>query len=579
MANYDAWNRAISQHFTAGVPLGNAIYLSVDEDVIAQIAATPDALPVQPVDALADYLAAVRGRVVLEGRRMGLRTIASRDPDNVPSCVAFLALMVMAAGDMAGEVQEDRGHIDEKDYFRRLRKLLGLEAIGGRPEGMKSGAEAEEPLWLLWNRWLGSVGFVSTARRRAETTRYIDYPISQTLLRKADKDRIRGLFSRAASRWQADIDGETLLVQLRTDTKLNSRYLLDTLSHPGTRYQALSDTLYDLHEIWRADPDVNSGVRGIANTNRTLRCGLFREYDQIMGTIDYRLYPRTPAGRRDLGGVIEQDGQSYPLEVERQGWFAALDPLSPHEVSSGSRFPVGGLNGITEAVLPKRSFWVLVPDPQEPESGVYASWRHPTLGEPAIVLIADDTLPLLRQLRDEGLVQWDGEPFPVASLGGWSEVRDCLVVSEALGGVFGDAQAIFEELRPATRLGISTRGGLRSPDRQGWIAGLGPEITVTGFDSEVEMQITRATGDGEDRIVVQRTIPCLTPLTFANEAPGIYRIDATAGGHEAAPRLVRIVAWDELATAMALDYSTVAVGNWQIIGATLRPSVTRTEVR
>ena len=390
------------------------------------------------------------------------------------------------------------------------------------------------------------------------------------MLRKADKNRLRGLFSRAVSRWQADLDGETLLIQLRADPKLNGRYLLDTLSHPGVRYQALSDTLYDLHETWRADPNAYTDAGGVTAINRTLRCGLFRECDQIMGTIEYRLYPRTPVGQNDLGGAIKQGSQSYSLEVDRPGWFAALDSLSAAEVSTGSRFPVSGIEGITEAALPKRSFWVLVLDPQESESGAYASWRHPALGEPAIVLIADDTLPLIRQLRDEGLVEWDGEPIPAPSLPGWSEVRNCLVVSEALGGVFGEAQAIFEELRPATKLGISTKGGLRSPDRQGWVAGIGPDITVAGFDTEIELCVTRITSDGEDGRKVVQTVPCFAPQPFPFDAPGTYRIDATAGGHEAAPRLVRLVSWDGLLAEPAPEYSSVLVGNWQVIGATLR---------
>ena len=175
MASYEEWNRAIAQHFTTGVPLGNAVYLSIDEDVVARIAATPGSLTVSPLDALADFKRAVRERVVLEGHRVGLSSIYGRSQDGVPNGVAFLAIMVLAAGQMAEEEREESGRIDEKDYFRRLRTLLDLEDVTGRPDGMKSGADAEEPLWLVWNRWLEAAGFVSTARRRKEPIRYIDY--------------------------------------------------------------------------------------------------------------------------------------------------------------------------------------------------------------------------------------------------------------------------------------------------------------------------------------------------------------------------------------------------------------------
>ena len=566
MASYDSWNRAIIQHFTAGIPLGNAVYLSVDEDVIAQVASTQDALLVAPADALLDFRRAVRDRVVLEGRRVALSTIDRRTRADEPGGVAFLALMVLAASQMAEEDRGDSSRIDEKDYFRRLRIQLDLEAVRGRPEGLPPGDE--EPLWMVWNRWLEASGFVSTARPSdASNRKYINYPISQTLLRMADKDHLRHLFSRSVSRWQTDLDGETLLIQLRSQ-KVTSR-LAELLSKPGIRYQALTDSLYDLHEAWRADPNATTGT-GRA-TNKTLRCGLFRIHDGVMGTTAYHLYPRTPAGRRAEGGALTQRGEAIRLEVDRPGWFAPLDPVAPVELAAGARYPVAGIDGITEAVLPKRTFWVLVPDLQEPENGFHASGRHPTIGELAIVLIADDTLPLLHQLRDEGLVQWDGEPVSVPSLDGWSEVRSCLVVQEGSGGVFGDAQAIFEELRPRTKLGISTRGGLRSPDRQGWIAGQGPEVTVTGSEHEVELWITQVRSDGENEVVDKRTVPTLTSESFRPTMSGTYWINATAGEHEATPRQVRLVDWDDLSVASEPDYSSVAIGDWQILGATLRP--------
>lgn len=573
MAAYEVWNRAIIQHFKTGIPLGNSVYLSVDEDVIAQIAANQDDLAFSPGEAVDDFRRAVRDRVVLQGRRVGLGSVAAIGTDGTPGGVAFLAMLVMSASRMANEGQSDEDHIDEMDFFRRLRELLGLDADPGRPTGL--GVGDEEPLWLRWNAWLGAMGFVSTARRGRRNRTYVNYAISQTLLRKADKDRLRRIFSRTASQWQADLDGETVLIELRKETRLNSRYLLDILSRPGTRYQALTDSLYDLHESWRADPEMTMG--SLSGTSLTLRCGLFREYDPIMGAIDYRLYPRTPAGRRADGGRLAQRGDVCPLEVERAGWFAPLDPVSAAELTTGIRYPVTGIDGVVSAVLPMRSFWVLVPDLGDPDSGFHASWRHPTLGEPAIVLIADPVLPLIQQLRDEGLVQWDGEPYPVPALDGWSEVRGCLVVSEALGGVFGDAQAIFEELRPATRLGISTRGGLRSPDRQGWITGHGPEVTVTGFEHDVELRVTRVQHDGEDEVVDKRTVQCLTPQTINAITPGTYRIDAIAGEHEAAPRLIRLVGWDDLSSALGPHYSLVTTDDWQILGATLRPIVT--EVR
>ena len=564
MVSYEVWNQAIIEHVTVGAALGSMVYLAIDEDVIGEIGRGLTGRTDQQDDHFADFKRAVRDRVVMQGKRLALGDVLQPSRTELPNGVGFLSLMVLAATNMADEELDGKARIDEKDYFRRLRALLGLEQVVGRPVGLRPGDE--EPLWVQWNKWLQAAGFVTTARHGEGPRRFINYPISQTLLRKADKDRLRRIFTRL--HWHADWDGETLLIQLRNQPNaLHSRYLLEVLSRPGPRYQALSDLLYDLHESWRESPDeMEPGSR---TSNATLRCGLLRVADPIFGTVSYRLYPRTPAGRLITEGRLRQGGEDHRLAVERPGWFAALGDVSGEELTRGATFPVSGIDRITRAVLPERSFWVLVPDPGEPDSGFYASWRHPTLGEPAMVLIARHALPLLEQLSAERLVRWDGEPRQIASLDNeWLEVRNCLVTSEALGGVFGDAQALFEELRPATKLGISTRGGLRSPDRRGWIAGYGPDITVSGFESEVELRVTRVE---DDAVMIDRSIACMASQRLEIATPGTYRIDASANGHEATPRIVRLANWEELRSAEQVDRSSIIVGDTQILGATLRP--------
>lgn len=562
MATYDAWNRAIIDHVTVGIPLGSMVYLAIDEEVIAQIGRSMENDTVPQGDALADFTVAVRDQVV-RGKRVAIDALRQLHDDSRPNGVAFLALMVLAASRMAGEEVES-GRINQTNYLRRLCESLGLEqGGGGRPTGLPSGEEA--PLWQEWNIWLQTNGFVSTARLGRGSHKFVDYPVYQTLLRKTDKDRLRQLF--ASKRWMAGWDGDTVLIQLRALRNELNRYLHELVTQPGPRYQALADSLYELHASWRESPDDVSAISG--SVSAALRCGVMRDYDPIMGTLTYRLYPRMPPSRKVAGGTVRQGDANYRLTRNREGWFEALSDLSGHELTAGASYPVEGIDGITRAVLPAQSFWVLVPDPDEPDSGIFASWHHPTLGEQAIVLITRHAFDLLQRLRAEGLVDWVGQERSIASLGDeWLEVRDCLVTSEALGGVFGEEQALFEKLRPVARLGISTRGGLRSPDRRGWIVDHGPEITVMGFDDEVEYRVTRV----EDDIVIDEcTVPSRVPRPLAARTPGTYRIDASSGGHQANPRLVRLVNWEELCIASNVDYSSITVGDMQIRGATLRP--------
>ena len=222
MADYEAWNRAIIAYFTAGVPKGSPIFLSVDSEAIEDIA---DRFLEEPVDAdpLNDFVEAVRqccvasfcDSVSIEGLRAKI--------GDVPGGVGFLGLMVYAAYNM----QEEEG-IDESNYFLRLRKVLGLPLYErGRPEGLPPGEE--EPLWKAWNRYLTNAGFQVTAERGAGPQTYLRYILSQAILRESDKQYLRQHFHDAHLPLQFDCDQLGFWLSRQN---VNRRHLSEGLHHP-----------------------------------------------------------------------------------------------------------------------------------------------------------------------------------------------------------------------------------------------------------------------------------------------------------------------------------------------------------
>ena len=111
---------------------------------------------------------------VFEGSR-GLQAVKEvvvahhrlRRPSDVQQYVTFLAAMVLAAQWMETELREAGGaaplHIDEKNYFKRLREVLDLplEDEQVRPRGLRDYEDAV--VWCNWSDWIEEGGWRPTA--------------------------------------------------------------------------------------------------------------------------------------------------------------------------------------------------------------------------------------------------------------------------------------------------------------------------------------------------------------------------------------------------------------------------------
>ncbi len=202
---------------------------------------------------------------------------------------------------------------------------------------------------------------------------------------------------------------------------------------------------------------------------------------------------------------MEQDGEAHQLRPMREGWYEPTGAISEQILRHGARYLLSGLPGIDAVELPQRSFWMLVPEPDDPESGLFASWGPPRLGEPFILLARDSLTRDLQLLKDEGLVHWDGEPRD--TLPGWAELRSFLAVSEAWDGVHTENLQLFLELRPRGTLSISVFGGLRSPSGA-WLEGYGPQVVVHGFEGSGEFVVSsQVAGPSDLRVPFQVNQP------------------------------------------------------------------------
>ena len=561
MAEYEAWNRAIAGYFVAGVAKGAPVYLSLDEDALDDIA---DRFLDEPTaeSPQEDFLAAVRDRCITFNATVSLRPFRLPAEDELPHGVGFIGLMVFAAYQM----HEEEG-IDETNYFLRLRELLGLPVQQGRPDGMNAGAE--EPLWLAWNEYLQAGGYEPTAERGSGPQTYLRYPISQAILRESDKDHLRTLYDR--EHLPLTFDCGQLGFWL-TRQNITRRHLREGLFHPDQN--RVWEFFQAAHRVYEAGDwgEVAPGTRRTGSRRRrTIECGLYRD-ETLLGDAEYYAFPKQPARTRtqDLRVANPQDGTQVPLEPLRAGYFRPAWAQRPF-VDEAIDCPVIGDTHLQMLLIPRRDFWVLTVDPENPE-GAWATWRpYLELGEQLLVLCRlgqfDEEMTRFREAK---LIEWEDR----IEAGGWAEYHGCMVLSYDWGGFIStpDCRALADALSPRAMAGISLSGGLRDPNQNGWLEGFPPTIRVYGFERRFDLTITAADGYR----VLHEEVSAQEDILLPDDLePGAHQVERTWSGKRVAMRVFRIVSWRSIqprpAPERIINRTILATGGVPMCGAHLLP--------
>jgi hypothetical protein len=545
-ANYSQWNQALISYFTTGIPQGSQIYLSVDDDVLESIGQD-----FSPSDWCADFCAAVKKEVIVDGQ-VKLSHLQGRDEQGLPKSVAFLAVMVLAAYRMAEDEE-----VNQSNFFRRFKEIFDLPISEySRPIGMKE----EEPLWQDWALWLRQNGFVPSAQRGEGSRTYINYPISQTLLRQSDKDQLCKLFNE--KHWKAPWDAQTLIVRVRQDTSKFSKHLQALLSahQLKSRYEVVAEAIHEVYE-----QGCLTAVNKKATPSRHLFAGLYRTEDVFSGTVEYFVYPKQPRKRPLKQIEIQHEDNFYPLIEERPGWYEPMEwVISEDEL--GTKYRVHASERLDDLILPQRDFWILISDPTNPESVDYASWGTPQLGETFILLCQRELLSQLELLQSEHLLKWNHQSQPFGDNSDWVELRECMVISPAWHGVFIENLALKDALQPSTHLSVNFSGGLRVPSLGAWLVDHAPQVTIFGFYPQAELKITRLAANSE--IIFEKSQDTNIPIVVDFPTPGEYLVEATYAG-ESSERLIQIVDWDKLSITEPRHREMLSIGDEQICGSVI----------
>lgn len=544
MSGYLEWNDAIARFFTDTAAIGSSVFLTFNDRAAEYIGSRY--LDLDPAAAVVDFVQAVKATCTSfrDGeRRVALASVVGERPsEHPPRGLAFLSAMVLAAHRMS-----DEGSIDPGNYFERFRELLELSP-GNQSRPLGFGTGDEEPLWLGWNAWLEANGWNPTAHRGPEgPSKYLQYTISQALLRDDDKRYLSELFrTRQLRGMDEGWLGAWLIAQ-----RFTRQHLRDGFGSPDAkRRSAFVDAAYELYLEGTWTEDGQSGDQW----RRQVTCGLRRSVS-MSGAVSYLLLPREPQRWKPTGLWVAGPEGRTPLRRMRPGFFEALWPIKPF-TSSCCSWAVDGDPAVESLVFPTRDFWILTRDPEDPRGGL-ATWeRAPSLlGKPFIIIVrADGNGPklesALENYRTERLIQW-GE---IVVRDGVTEYRGCMVLSRAWEAVLpsDETRELYESLRPREFATVALLGGLRAPGQHAWLANHPPSLKVYGFEKRFKLNVTNL---DTNQVVLQRHIDEQEVVELSQcEGSAHYLADILWEGDQVSRRTFQLIDWNDLRVAQSLEF-------------------------
>lgn len=540
MASYGAWNRAIANYFSTGIAKGSPIFLSLDEEAICEISSDflEDSSSSDPVQDFIDSVASA----ALNSQRTAIDlSQISRPSRQVPWCVGFLGVLVLAAYRM--RVDES---FNDSNYFNRLSQVFHLPAMGGRPEGLPPGAEA--PLWWAWNHYLTAIGFQPTAEPGIGPQKYIHFALSQAILRDSDGDFLRSLYRQhtLCSRMSTDQLGFWLSRQANLRA-----HLREGLNHASpARVWEFYQACHKVYEEggWNSSP--RAGATPQAARNRIIECGLYRTVN-FLGQASYWAFPKEPARKRvsSLEIASGPQGKPVPLMPERPGFYSPVWETHPF-VMEAQEFEVQGDPLIHQMVFPLKDFWVLQQDPEDP-AGAWATWKpFLELGDSLLVLTRPGAFDeeMLR-FKEAKLVDW------VERIQGddWIEFHGCMVLSYEWGGFMStqECKALADFLAPRSLAGISLSGGLRDKNQNAWLEEYPPIAKVYGFDRRFELVLSSA-----DSRQLTVELDAQQEYSFPASLPaGTYQVLVSSDGTILASRMFNMITWEKIQPHPRPDFS------------------------
>jgi hypothetical protein len=353
------------------------------------------------------------------------------------------------------------------NYYARLNNLLDLRRTGMPPSFQKVSA-----LWLELERWLsqdngGRLGLPTAVPHPSFP--HVGYPISQCLLRDADRRKLPDFF-----RWEGlapgqDASAEELAPHLRawaSSARCSlSRQARRVLTGGEELARQAARTVAAELQSW-------DGASVDAEGRSSARIEVRVEARRGGRRFEHELYPRAPAGFPD--GVYRSGTTSVSLErVPGTAWFGPL-PASLAEGALGSGLDLR--NGRYALRLAEAR---VVSLEKNDELGGWVSCPRIVSGQEHMVLchtsLAERVEDRLRLIAQPG---WEKAPGTAGLPASWVCFRGIRVGGTTIAA---EEHGELDCLTPRWHAGISFSGGLKIA-ADAWLVGGEPVVAVTASE-------------------------------------------------------------------------------------------------
>jgi hypothetical protein len=510
-AAYESWNKALAERYYPATNRGRPAYLCLDDDELEEI----EPMGVEPG---AQSLSNAVGATLGPGESRFAWHILARDrwrasEDGYPPYVALLGLCVLAASRMARD--GERG-IEANAYYPHLNPLLGRDTFAGMPPGF----ELVGSLWEDLCRWLdshdGAYG-TSTARQHPHFI-HVGWPMSQCLLRRADRHRLTEFFRAAGLDPHEEIEPGQLWVLFKAWARpgcgLSTTALRIADHATGPIAEQLADILDREYDSWEGELlDRRGRRRGLIALSVSMLAGGRR--------IQLGLSPRRADGLPTEATLHDHIGRPYPITAVSDDWYAPLEvPVTARILAEGLSLEGDGFSFAYEEgdVVPLRASL---------GAAAWVSVRQADLFEEHCVLFS---APRRQAVRDflsahaqSGWTEVQASTLP----SGWHVIRGvrfARAISEAPAGLAVLAPRLHTATRIAGGLQIAPALYLTQGEPDVWISVAGGHIATVILDGK-EM---RANGALELRLSALN--PPLKEGSHELVVSGITRHFATSSG-------------------------------------------------
>ncbi|MGE3254468.1 hypothetical protein [Pseudonocardia sp.] len=496
---------------------GQPVYLDMDDAVLSAVAARAGASAAStPTQQLVE---AVRGTLILKsgpsdvfrGHLLRLerwrRAAATGGSAHIdippPPTVGLLALFTVAAEAMGSDTS-----YAVHAYYPRLSSLLEVETDTAKDRLSAAYRADAERLWKGLNDWLTATdGRYGVPTAYALTHRYIGLPLSQALVRAADRRHLSQMFRQYGLPPGSEVppaDMQRLLDAWMQQSPCPASNTLQALWQRPAAQERIAEVA--ALELLSWDSGTDSGVVGERSTRHSdvLLLAQLRRFPRPGLELSFLVRSST-GGAPDHLTVLGENESERQLEAMPLGG-GLVRPRSAGDVDAQSL--VEGVLQVSDpdsAVNGRRFPRRVVPLRRDEQANAFVECERVQLGEDLLLLVRDEG-PLLREVQQ--LLSEIARPGYSVSTSfpglphGWALVTDLQVLANPRAEpTRTDLNALVALLSSQ----LSIAGGLRLPGNlRKWSSLHAPEVrAITQVEGELTLSLTRSQFESGEETVCQ----------------------------------------------------------------------------